>query len=410
MIQIEGSGRILLAICKLVLNDSPPASVLAAQQQSNNHNLDSTYNENDSSVNSGDVNLSPDSGSLSDSASSPCSSLVSSPNTTAPMSPLPGPPPVPIVNSATSSTQYPKRYAISIVNLATGECLRQINYTGHIIELKSNGNMLCVNSWMRIDAYDLTTYEHRFTLNTCFSQLSKSSGKLINPIALGSRWLAFADTKYHGMLASIGGVSTGLEPSYTATVLNTAKSISKGLVTVVQSVMTGGSSVNENGNGQDAGEMNRKRHDSKDEHQLHYQPGVCTIIDTKKYFNTHFKQNQLHDEAQNWIVAHFYAHQEALYALEFNQNGRLLVTCDSLGQYFNVFQINPNPFKCTRSSVKHLYSLYRGDTVAKVRNITFSADNRWLAVNSKRGTTHIFPINPHGGPVILKNLFDLNLI
>jgi hypothetical protein len=46
-----------------------------------------------------------------------------------------------------------------------------------------------------------------------------------------------------------------------------------------------------------------------------------------------------------------------------------------------------------------MYSLYRGDTAAKVRNITFSNDNRWLAVNSKRGTTHIFPINPCGGAV-----------
>jgi hypothetical protein len=84
--------------------------------------------------------------------------------------------------------------------------------------------------------------------------------------------------------------------------------------------------------------MKKARHDSKADESS--QPGICTIIDTQKYHNTNFKQHNLHDEAQNWIIAHFLAHQqEAVYALEFNQNGRLLVTCDSLGQYFNVFQV-----------------------------------------------------------------------
>jgi hypothetical protein len=146
---------------------------------------------------------------------------------------------------------------------------------------------------------------------------------------------------------------------------------------------------NNNGNG------NKQRHDSKED----YQSGICTIVDTKKYVNTNHKVQNLHDENQNWIIAHFLAHQEAIHALEFNPNGRLLVSADSLGQYFNVFQINSNPYKCTRTVVKHLYSLYRGDTSAKVRNISFSNDSRWLAIGTKRGTTHVFPINPHGGPV-----------
>ena len=118
-----------------------------------------------------------------------------------------------------------------------------------------------------------------------------------------------------------------------------------------------------------------------------------------KYTNTSSKPQSIHDENQQWIVAHFLAHQEPIYALEFNSSGRLLVSADSLGQYFNVFQINVNSFKSTRTVVKHLYSLYRGDTNAKVRNISFSSDSRWLAISSKRGTTHIFPLNSYGGAV-----------
>lgn len=146
------------------------------------------------------------------------------------------------------------------------------------------------------------------------------------------------------------------------------------------------------------GHGTKNRQDSK--HEADFQPGICTILDTKKYISNARKSQLLHDnENQNWIVAHFFAHQEPIYALEFNPSGRLLVSADCLGQYFNVFQINANSYKCTRTVVKHLYSLYRGDTSSKVRNISFSSDSRWLAIGTKRGTTHIFPLNCYGGVI-----------
>ena len=144
--------------------------------------------------------------------------------------------------------------------------------------------------------------------------------------------------------------------------------------------------------------LSKKRHDSKEDHRV----GVCTVIDTKKFFNNSRKPQNLHAENQEWVIAHFQAHQDPICALEFNNNGRLLVTADSLGQYFNIYQINANAYKSTRTVVKHLYSLYRGDTSAKVRNICFSGDSRWLAISTKRGTTHIFPLNPYGGPVNMR--------
>ncbi|RNA07828.1 breast carcinoma-amplified sequence 3 isoform X2 [Brachionus plicatilis] len=184
--------------------------------------------------------------------------------------------------------------------------------------------------------------------------------------------------------------------------LNTAKSISKGLAKISESVV---SSMVKNKPSSSSNQLPtahsprmtsaKKRHDSKEE----LRAGICTIIDTKKLSHSYQQGFHLHHEKQNWIVAHFLAHQEPIYALEFNPNGRLLVTADCLGQYFNVFQINPSPFKCTRSNIKHLYSLYRGDTGAKVRDISFSIDSRWLAVSTKRGTTHIFAINIDGGTI-----------
>ena len=34
-----------------------------------------------------------------------------------------------------------------------------------------------------------------------------------------------------------------------------------------------------------------------------------------------------------------------------------------------------------------------------IQDIAFSPDSRWVAVSTLRGTTHIFPITPYGGPV-----------
>ena len=351
--------------------------------------------------------------------------------------------------------QHQRKYQISIVDALSGACVHETTFHGHVIELKSNGDVLCVNSWGRVDAFDLRTFEHRFAVTGCYSQASKSSGEIKNALALGHRWLAFADAKFYGIHASIGGVSTAAEQSYTTTVFNTAKSISKGLVTVVNSVVAkssatfgggggggGGSSSASGGNsssglasesglgghasspmddslgdslgggggGSEATRNKKTRHESKDD----YQPGICTIIDTRRYNNNNNnsrnnnnnsnsrqqRSTNVHDEHENkWLVAHFCAHHEAIYALEFNTSGRLLCTADILGQYFHVFQINANAHKSTRTVVKHLYSLYRGDTCAKLRHMSFAADSRWLAISTKRGTTHIFPINAYGGPV-----------
>jgi hypothetical protein len=45
----------------------------------------------------------------------------------------------------------------------------------------------------------------------------------------------------------------------------------------------------------------------------------------------------------------------------------LLVTADTLGHDFHVFQILTHPLASSQSAVHHLYTLHRGETEAKVR-------------------------------------------
>ena len=84
------------------------------------------------------------------------------------------------------------------------------------------------------------------------------------------------------------------------------------------------------------------------------------------------------------VVAHFVAHNKAVVALEFDANGSLLLTCDKMGSYFNLFKIVPHPAGSSYSAVHHLYSLYRGDTPGSVQvNQAYffqrSANNRHIS-------------------------------
>ena len=144
LLQLEGTNKILIAICKLIMTDTADSV-----NSNDNSNLSFTSSEQQEATNA---------------AHAP-------------------------------QADQTQQQQISIVNLLNGECLHKILFNGTVLEMKSNADLLCVNSWNRIDAFDLNTFEHRFSLNSCYSQISKSSGKTTNPFALGNRWLAFADNK-----------------------------------------------------------------------------------------------------------------------------------------------------------------------------------------------------------------------
>lgn len=98
------------------------------------------------------------------------------------------------------------------------------------------------------------------------------------------------------------------------------------------------------------------------------------------------------------IIAHFIAHTEVIVAMTFDSSGMLLATADKRGHDFHVFRIQPHPAGPSLAAVHHLYVLHRGDTTAKVQDMQFSLDSRWIAVSTLRGTTHVFPVTSYGGP------------
>ncbi|CAF2969333.1 unnamed protein product [Rotaria sp. Silwood2] len=271
--------------------------------------------------------------------------------------------------------------------------------------IESNKSVLICATHTFIIGYDLIKFDEKFFITNCYSSI---------PYALSTRWLAFVDYRLYLIHQSLGGIDGNISEqyvSYTGAMLSAAKSLSKSVVKIGESFFGYGNtglqqlnSTNMNDktvpnptqsspttiHNSNTNSTRHRRGSTKDESQA----GIVTVVDTIKLFGS-----SIHDERQNWIIAHFQAHTEPVSHLQFNPSGHLLVTCDISGHYFNVLEIQASPYRCTRTYIKHLYTLFRGDTDCIVSHMTFTIDSRWLAVSTKRGTTHLFAINPYGGVV-----------
>lgn len=132
------------------------------------------------------------------------------------------------------------------------------------------------------------------------------------------------------------------------------------------------------------------------------QYGVVTVLDIKNPIKENSPGNPISINGCDPIVAHFVAHKDPVVAMAFDFSGMLLFTADKKGHNFHIFRIYPHPISSSLAAVHHLYTLHRGDTTAKVQDIVFSLDSRYVSVLTTRGTTHLFAITPYGGEIGLR--------
>ncbi|KAJ1310597.1 hypothetical protein OPQ81_009128 [Rhizoctonia solani] len=120
-------------------------------------------------------------------------------------------------------------------------------------------------------------------------------------------------------------------------------------------------------------------------------------------------------QAPRKIVQHHATPGQAIGLLAFSRVGNLLAVTGADGIFVRIFEIRPKgryskggPHLTKRDelneleerdtgSLWHWYDLQRGLTRRRVTNIVWSADSKWIAVVTVRGTLHIFAINPYGG-------------
>lgn len=79
--------------------------------------------------------------------------------------------------------------------------VKVIKFKNTIIDLYANKTAVVVVFQEKIAVFDALTFEDRLTITTCYL----SPGLQPNPIALGSRWLAYADKKLNITRKSCGG-------------------------------------------------------------------------------------------------------------------------------------------------------------------------------------------------------------
>ncbi|EDW62999.1 breast carcinoma-amplified sequence 3 homolog isoform X2 [Drosophila virilis] len=298
--------------------------------------------------------------------------------------------------------------AVNFVSLKTGAQVKTIKFKNAVLDIQANRSAVVISFHERLAVFDARTLEDRLTITTCFP----SPGINPNPIALGPRWLAYAEHKLLHSKRSGGGCDGEGVPSYTATVLNAAKSFGKGLRELGEQVaagLTGTSAGSGNSSKSSSFDSATGGADAK-------QSGVVTIIDVKHPIKDYSPTTGAPlgltgaHAGGDPIVAHFVAHSEALVAMEFDSSGMLLLTADRRGHDFHVFRIQPHPVGSSLAAVHHLYVLHRGDTSAKVQHIAFSLDSRWAAVSTLRGTTHVFPITPYGGAMGVRTHTSLHVV
>ncbi|XP_061104642.1 BCAS3 microtubule associated cell migration factor-like [Conger conger] len=290
-----------------------------------------------------------------------------------------------VCKSAGSSGTSPPYCCVDLYSLRTGEMVKSIQFKTPIYDLHCNKRILVVGLQEKIAAFDSCTFAKKFFVTSCYP----CPGPSLNPMALGGRWLAYAENKLIQCHQSRGGACGDSAQSYTATVISAAKTLKSGL-TMVGKVVTQLAGTVPSAPPEEEGAPHSGPRRSP------HAPGVVTVIDTQAVGEGQVIVSD--DSDGEGVVAHFPAHDKPISCMAFSPSGMLLVTADTLGHDFHVFQILTHPWASSLSAVHHLYTLHRGETEAKVQDMCFSQDCRWVVISTLRGTSHVFPISPYGGP------------
>ncbi|XP_013379441.1 LOW QUALITY PROTEIN: breast carcinoma-amplified sequence 3-like [Lingula anatina] len=291
----------------------------------------------------------------------------------------------PLVALSDGSSPGQPYCSVKLLSLKTGDEVHSISFPSPVFNIQANKRVMVVGLHGSLSVFDTCRFCKVLTVTNCYP----SKGPDMNPVALGTRWLAYADQKLVPMHQSCGGMTGDGAQSYAATMINAAKTITKGLQMfgeTVTSSLTGNKPV-----------PHKKEPSVSDPDHT---PGIVTIIDIQKIKGEFCVADEYDGEG---ILAHFPAHaSEPVSALSFDPSGILLFTACRLGQNFHIFRIMAHPWSSSMGAVHHLYTLHRGDTTAKVQDVTFTMDSRWVAVSTLRGTTHLFPMTTYGGPITVR--------
>ncbi|CAD5214678.1 unnamed protein product [Bursaphelenchus okinawaensis] len=261
--------------------------------------------------------------------------------------------------------------SVNVISLRTGNSVHILKFDEPVLDLNSTKSCIVVVLSSSIVVFDLNTLQERTTI-----PVNPNDAPLAPVYAISDSILAFADKNFNLEIQSCGGRCDSDDQSYSGQVMSAAKSLSKTVTSLGESIVSSFSSPGDKKNG------------------VLLRKGIVSVIST-----AHVPDN---DNDHSHYLAHFIAHESRVACLAFGHGGRLLVTGNEIATTFNVFVLHPHPTAPSLSSVQHIYTLHRGSSAAKVIDTAFTSDNRWLAIATNHGTTHVFAISPYGGPVTFR--------
>lgn len=219
---------------------------------------------------------------------------------------------------------------LTFFSLKTGESIKSSKFIQCVLDIVVNPVAIAVSFLDKIIIVDPYTLDTKVTI----SQLGTvPTAPTHNPMSLGPTWLAYTDRRLFPRYQSGGGMEMSGSLSYTASMLYAAKSLTKGLKGLgetVASSITGNRPAGRNEN-------------------VAPEPGIVTIINLTELKSGEFclSDTSTGNSAMHApVIAHFIAHRQSpVTSLSFDPSGMLLVTADKQGHDFNVFRIHPHPLR-----------------------------------------------------------------
>jgi len=293
---------------------------------------------------------------------------------------------------------------VGIFSLGTHTYVREITFGSKVLSIKSNKQVVVVALESSVEVLSSSSFERRFSY-PCFPSPTENAA-----LALGSRWLAFAspeavtvgvpyDKQVDESFKDDGDVDVELAWQ---SMTNAAKGFASGLSYLG-----------------DLGAQYVQGNSKQHMRNVSSMPSIATNLETESLSpseqdsSIEVKDNTESSRAvgcvsvvdlnTNNMISNFRSHKVAIELMGFSNSGSLLVVAPVGGHRLHVHKILPRNILPGRKEMQPshmlLYSLERGMTAASIRHVAFSDDLRWLAMTSSRGTSHIYAINPDGGPV-----------
>ncbi|KHN47845.1 Breast carcinoma-amplified sequence 3 like [Glycine soja] len=281
-----------------------------------------------------------------------------------------------------------------------------LKFRSVVYSVRCSSRIVTVSQATQIHCLSATTLEREYTLltNPIVTHCLGSGGIGFGPLAVGPRWLAYSGSP--DATATSGHVSPQhLTPSASfpgfssngSLVAHYAKESSKHLAAGIVT-------LGDMGYKKLARYCSELRSDSSGSiHLVNSSPKGNGIVNGHSTDADNIGMVIVRDIVSKNVISQFRAHKSPISALCFDPSGTILLTASVQGHNINVFKIIPGYERVSASdadpSYVHLYRLQRGLTNAVIQDISFSADSRWIMISSSRGTSHLFAINPQGGPV-----------